>query len=77
MRIPSVAPARASSTKRRQRAESPSGESFLPLTLREAVADPAINSSAPAVPADPRLRAILDEIELRARVEIAKYDHGA
>ena len=24
--------------------------------------------------ADPRLRAILDEIELRARVEIAKYD---
>ena len=27
--------------------------------------------------ADPRLRAILDEIELRARVEIAKYDSSA
>lgn len=27
--------------------------------------------------ADPRLRAILDEIDLRARVEIAKYDRGA
>lgn len=26
--------------------------------------------------ADPRLRAVLDEIELRARVEIAKYDKG-
>jgi hypothetical protein len=26
--------------------------------------------------ADPRLRAILDEIDLRARVEIAKYDRG-
>ena len=26
--------------------------------------------------ADPRLRAIIDEIDLRARVEIAKYDRG-
>jgi hypothetical protein len=34
-------------------------------------------NAARAETADPRLRAILDEIELRARVEIAKYDNGA
>ena len=34
-------------------------------------------SATRAETADPRLRAILDEIELRARVEIAKYDRDA
>jgi hypothetical protein len=33
-------------------------------------------NAARAETADPRLRAILDEIKLRARVEIAKYDSG-
>ena len=139
MRIPSVGPTRAPSTKRRQRTELPSGESFSPLTVHQTAVAPTVNSSAPAVPisavlalqdvsdstargsenltrgskilehldkirlgllsggiprhtlqrlaadlnatraetADPRLRTILDEIELRARVEIAKYDNGA
>ncbi|MDP6589712.1 MAG: flagellar assembly protein FliX [Alphaproteobacteria bacterium] len=138
MRIPSVGPARTSSTKRRRRVGSPSGETFSPLSVREVAAPPVANASAPAVPisavlalqdvadstsrgadnmirgkkilehldkirlgllsggiprqtlqrlaaelnaaraetADPRLRAILDEIKLRARVEIAKYDSG-
>ena len=34
-------------------------------------------NAARAETADPRLRAILDEIELRVRVEIATYDSGA
>ncbi|MBT4428820.1 MAG: hypothetical protein HOC88_18110 [Rhodospirillaceae bacterium] len=42
-------------------------------TLRRLTAE---LSATRAETADPRLRAILDEIELRARVEIAKYDNG-
>jgi hypothetical protein len=137
MRIPSVGPAGASTTKRRARADSTSGESFSVSSTQEAAAAPMANGSAPSVPiaavlalqevadstsrgsghlargskildhldkirlgllagaipretlkhlaaelnatraetADPRLRGVLDEIELRARVEIAKYDN--